>query len=428
MSRIKKFFKILGPGLVTGAADNDPGGIATCAQAGAQFGFAQLWTCIFFLPFLMAVQDACACLGAFKGKGLTYIIAHYYSKKLAYIAILLLLIANTINIGADIGSMAAVTQLIFPVNFTLLVFIYLIFIIWAQIFIKYENYAKFLKWLTLGVLAFPLTMMMINPPLVKIAQATFIPQIEFNYKFLFLITGLLGTTISPYMFFWQASQEVEEANKKNRKKNVIQNNKKELIKTYKKKIHLDTFVGMLLAQVISWSIMAVAGTVLHMNNIMEVKTAADAARMLEPLVHAFPNAGLIAKLIFSIGIIGAGLITIPLLTGSCAYAMCELFNCPRGLDLKLGKGKLFYGTMMGMGLVGILVNYIGIDPIITLVYSAVINGILAVPLLFIIALLARNKKIMKKDSSGFLSQSLLWLTFILMFIAVVSLFVSFFLT
>lgn len=420
---IRKFLKNLGPGFITGAADDDPSGIATCSQTGAQLGFGQLWTSLFMLPMMIAVQETCARIGTCKGKGLAYIISHYYHKKIAWFATLLLLIANTINIGADIGSMAEATALIIPVNFTLLVILYVVLITSAQIFIGYKKYSLFLKYLCLSLLAYPLTAIIVNAPWQEIIKATFFPHIELSYQYFFLITGLFGTTISPYMFFWQASQETEEDHDRGM---VAKDGKVRVEKKDIGRIQLDNVVGMLLSQITTWSIIVVAGTVLHAHHITEVKTAADAAKMIEPLVSVFPDAGLIAKIIFATGIIGLGLIAVPVLSGSCAYAVCELLNLPGGLDRKFKTSKLFYGVVVGTTAIGVLVNYIGINPLRALVYAAVINGTLAVPLIFIIIFIGKNEKIMGRFKSGKLSQGVTWVTWLCMFLSVISMMVTFF--
>lgn len=422
ISRIKTFLKKLGPGFITGAADDDPSGIATCSQTGAQFGFGQLWTPLLMLPMLIAVQETCARIGTCKAKGLTYIISHYYNKKIAAICVLLLLIANIINIGADIGSMAAAAQLIFPVNFTILIFAFVIFITMAQIFIGYKKYASFLKWLCLTMFAYPITIFIVNAPFLEILKSTFIPHIEFNYQFLFLITGIFGTTISPYMFFWDAVQESEE----DHARGLVKKDGHVNVKTKDiRRIQLDNVVGMVLSQITTWSIIVVAATVLHAHHITDVKTAADAAKMLEPLVGNFPQAGLIAKIIFATGIIGLGLIAVPVLSGSCAYAVCAILNYQSGLNLKFKSAKIFYCIILIATAIGVLINYIGIDPMKALVYSAVINGVLAVPLLFMIILIGRNEKIMGQHKSGVLSQTFMWITFFCMFISAVSMFFTF---
>ncbi|MHB1948112.1 MAG: NRAMP family divalent metal transporter [Gammaproteobacteria bacterium] len=421
-ARINKIFKFLGPGLVTGVADDDPSGIATCSQTGAQFGFGQLWTPLFMLPLMIAVQEACARIGACKSRGIAYVIHYYYNKKLAFFLLSLLLIANTINIGADIGSMAAALQLIIPINFTVLVVGFLIFIISLQIFIKYKTYAKFLKWLCLIIFAYPITVIIVKAPLIETLKSTFIPHIEFSYQFLFLITGIFGTTISPYMFFWQASQEVEEDHERNL---VSKKGRTRIKQTDITRIRIDNIIGMFISQIVTWSIIVVGATVLHQHGIHDVKNAAEAAKMLEPLVHNFPNAGLIAKVIFATGIIGLGLIAVPVLAGSSAYGLCEVLKLKQGFNLQFKTGTAFYMIMFGSMLIGILINYIGIDPFKALVYAAVINGVLAVPLIFMIAMIARNKSIMGKHKSGLLSEIFIWLTFLCMLISAVSMFATF---
>ncbi len=419
---IKSFFGLLGPGLVTGAADDDPSGIATCSQTGAQFGFGQLWTPLFMLPLMISVQEACARIGTCKGRGLAYVISHYYSKKLAYIALTLLLIANTINIGADIGSMAAALQLIVPINFTVLILFFVIFIAAMQITIKYKTYSKYLKWSCLVVLAYPITVFVVKAPLWTVLKATFVPHIEFTYQYLFLVTGLFGTTISPYMFFWQASQEVEE----DHERNLISIHKRTRIKqTDIFRIRMDSIVGMIISQIVTWSIIVVGGAVMYEHHVHDVKNAADAAKLLEPLVQNFAYSGVVAKIIFSIGIIGLGLIAVPILAGSGAYGVCEVLKIKHGFNLEYKTGKTFYLIMVISMLIGILINYIGIDPFKALIYSAVINGVLAVPLIFMIAIIARNEKIMGKNKSGLLSEIFIWFTFLCMLVSAISMFVTF---
>ena len=307
--------------------------------------------------------------------------------------------------------MAAATQLIIPVNFTVLILFFVVLITTTQIFIGYKKYRNFLKWLCITMLAYPITIIIIRAPFLEIVKSTFMPHIEYNYKFLFLITGLFGTTISPYLFFWQASEEAEE----DHEKKLVKLGRPQIKTKDIQRIRLDNFIGMVASQITTWSIIVVAASTLHAHNITDVKTASDAAKMLEPLVQNFPNAGLMAKIIFSVGIIGLGLIAVPVLSGSCAYALCEVLNLPRGLNLKYKSAKTFYGIMVGFTVIGVLINYIGIDPIKALVYSAVINGILAVPLIFIITLISRNKKIMGKYRGGLLSQWFLWITFTCMY-------------
>lgn len=420
-NKFRRFLKILGPGLITGAADDDPSGIATYSQTGAQFGYGQLWTALFLLPLQTAVQEACARIGAVNGKGLVAVIKDHYSKKIVYAVCFLILIANTINIGADLGAMAAAAQLVIPINFTVLCLFFTVLILILEIFVSYKIYASILKWLALTLISYLATLVLIQHPWSIILRSTFIPHFEFSFAFLFVITGVLGTTISPYMFFWQASEEVEEEKAKNvRRMNGIPILSKKFIRN----LRIDTFVGMFAAQLVTWSIIVVAGTVLNQNGITDIKTSAEAAKALEPLVSSFPNAGYLAKVLFSIGIIGLGLLSVPVLSGSASYAISEALDWKEGLNLKLKKAHGFYGVITIATLVGLMINFIGINPVKALVLTAVINGIIAVPLLFLIAKIAQNEEIMGEHKSGLLSRTLLWTTFLAMSLSAVALFVS----
>ena len=417
--KIKNFFKVFGPGVITGAADDDPSGIATYTQTGAKFGYGQLWTVIFMLPLMTAIQEACARIGTVNGSGLAAVVKANYSKKVLYTAVLLVVAANTINIGADIGAIAAAAQLLIHVNFVILTLGFTALILVLEIFTNYRVYSRILKWLALTLLAYPITVFMVDQPWSTIISATFLPHVEFNFEFFFIITGILGTTISPYMFFWQASQEVEEEKAQH------------LIKRYGrpgigpkfiKNMRIDNFVGMVFSEIATWSIIVVAATVLHQNGITNVESASDAAKALEPLVKTFPNAGLLSKLIFASGIIGLGLLSIPILSGSAAYALSEAFNMKQGLNLKLKKAHGFYGVITIATLIGLMINFTGIDPIKALVFTAVFNGIAAVPLIFLIARIARSKKIMGEYRSGWLSNTVVWITFVVMLASAIAMF------
>ena len=418
----KKIRRIIGPGVITGAADDDPSGIATYAQTGAQFGYGQLWTALFMLPLLIAIQEACARIGAVTGKGIVATIKEHYSKPVLYFIVLLVLVANTINLGVDIGAMAAAAELLIPVNFYILILAFTFISLGLQIFIPYKKYAPILKGLCLSLIAYPLTVFIVHEPWPVLAKATFIPHFELSFQFLFIITGVLGTTISPYLFFWQASQEVEEEREKHIK---VGKGKPPISKGFIKNMRIDNFMGMLFSQIITWSIIVVAATVLHTSGVTDIKTAADAAKALEPLVQTFPDAGLAAILLFSVGIIGLGLLAVPILAGSIAYAMSEAFNWREGLSLKLKSAYGFYGVIIFATLIGVTINFAGINPIKALVYAAVINGVVAVPLIFIIAMIGRNKKIMGKNKNGLLSSFFVWLTFICMGIAAFAMFFTF---
>lgn len=416
-----RLLRVLGPGLITGAADDDPSGIATYSQTGAQFGYGQLWTAVFMLPFQTAIQEACARIGAVTGKGLVAVIKENYSKKIVYAVILLVLVANTINIGADIGAMAAAANLLIPINFVFLTLFFTVLILVLEIFTSYKVYAKILKYLAITLISYPLTVFIVHEPWMQIIKATFIPHFEFSFAFLFIITGVLGTTISPYMFFWQTSEEVEEE----KEIGLYKIHKSpSLMKKFISGMRLDTIFGMVISEIATWAIIVVAATVLNSHGIVNIKTSADAARALEPLVATFPNAGFYAKLIFSIGIIGLGLLSIPVLSGSASYAVSEALNWKEGLNLKLKKAHGFYGVITIATLIGLLINFIGIDPVKALVFTAVFNGVVAVPLVFLVAKMAGNEKIMGSYKSGKLSKILVWITFLGMAAAAVAMFIT----
>ncbi len=416
--KFSRILRILGPGLITGAADDDPSGIATYSQTGAQFGYGQLWTVLFMYPLMTAVQEACARIGAVTGKGIASVVKTNYSKKLLYFVVFLVVVANTINIGADLGAMAASAQLIVPVNFAFLAIFFTILILLLEIFTSYRIYARILKWLSLALFSYVFTAVIVGQNWIEVIKSTFVPHIEFTVGFFFLLTGVLGTTISPYMFFWEASEEVEEEKAASILK---EGNKPILKKQYLKDIRIDNAIGMLFSELITFFIIITTASVLNSHGITNIATASEAAKALEPLVSTFPNSGLIAKVIFAFGVIGIGIMSVPVLAGSASYALSESLNWKEGLNLKLKKAHGFYGVITIATLIGLLINFIGINPIQALVYTAVFNGIAAVPLIFIIAKIAGNEKIMGEYKSGKLSSSLVWLTFITMFLSALAL-------
>ena len=418
--KIKKFLKIVGPGVITGAADDDPSGIATYTSAGAKFGYSQLWTIVLMLPLITAVQEASARIGAVTGQGIAAVIKKYYSKKVLLLAVVLILIANTINIGANLGAMAEATRLIVPLNFSFLALFFMALILILEIFLSYKVYARILKWCALSLIAYPITVFLIKHPWWELLKATFVPHLEFNFSFLFIIVAVLGTTISPYMFFWQASEEVEEE----KSHHLFSHGRPKLSDRFMKNLRLDNFLGMLFSQIAAWCIIVVAGTVLHNNGVTDIETAADAARALEPLVNTFPNAGLWAKVIFAFGIVGLGLLSVPVLSASASYAVAEAFSWKEGLNLKFKKAHGFYGVITIATIVGLMINYVGIDPIKALIFTAVINGLVSVPLLFVINKIASDQKIMGKHRSGRLSRSFLWLAFMVMSLSSIAMFIA----
>jgi NRAMP (natural resistance-associated macrophage protein)-like metal ion transporter len=417
-NKLQKILSAIGPGITTGAADDDPSGIATYSQTGAQFGYGQLWTALYMLPFMMAVQEACARIGMVTGKGIAAIVKQNYNRKLLYAVVTLVVIANVMNIGADIGAMAAAAKLILPLPFAVWTLLFTASILILEIFTTYKVYARILKWLALSLLAYPVTVFIVRMPWLTVLKATFIPHIEFNFAFLFIITGVLGTTISPYMFFWETSQEVEEVKQKRWFRNGVPQIRAGNIRM----MRIDNNLGMIISEITTWSILVVAGTVLHNSGVTDLKTSADAAKALEPLVKSFPHAGYLSKLIFSIGIIGLGFLAVPILSGSAAYAVSEAVNWKSGLNLKLKRAHGFYGIITIATLFGLIINFVGISPVKALIYTAVLNGVASVPLVFLIIKISSSYKIMGKYKSGLLSKIFLWITFLAMGAAAVATF------
>lgn len=418
--RFNRFLHILGPGLVTGAADDDPSGIATYSQAGAGFGFSLLWAFPLMYPLLLAVQESCSRIGAITGKGMAAVIKDNYSKKLLYMSVALVVIANTINIGADLGAMAATTQLFVNIPFAVLATFYAIVVILLVVFVNYKTYAKILKWLAITLLAYPITALLVGQNWPEIFHSTFTVSPKLNSQTTYIFVGMLGTTISPYLFFWDTSEVVEEEVSKHR---LTESGKDPKIsKRFLKSLRLDNFVGMTLAAVTAWFIVIACASVLFKNGITEINSAADAARALEPLVKGFPNAGLVAKIIFSVGVIGLGLLAVPVLAGSSSYAISETFGWKEGLYRKFKRAMGFYIVIIVATLVGLGINFLGIDPIKALIFTAVFNGIAAVPLLFMIARIGNNSNVMGEYKNGLLSNIFVRLAFVIMAVSVLALF------
>ena len=412
-----RMFRALGPGFITGAADDDPSGIATYSQTGAQFGYGQLWTAVFLYPFMTAIQEACARIGAVTKKGISQVIRENYSKKVLMAAVTLILVANTINIGADIGAMAAAARLIIPIPFVVITLLFTVLMLVLEISVPYKRYARILKWLGAVLLVYIAVVFMVHEPWGTILRATFLPHIRMNFEFLFILVGVAGTTISPYMFFWQASEEVEEEIERGMEKKPVS-------KKFIRAMRFDNAFGMFMSELVAWCIIVATATILNAKGVTDIRTAADAARALVPLVHTFPHAGFVAELIFAIGIIGLGLLAVPVLAGSAAYALAEAFSWHEGLYHKFREAHGFYGVITVATLIGLLINFVGIDPMKALVVTAVVNGVVAVPLIALIALVSSNKKIMGEHRSGWLSKTLLWLAFALMLFAAVGMFAT----
>ena len=384
--KTKEYWHNLGPGLTTGASDDDPSGIATYSQAGAQYGFQLLWMAPFTFPLMSFVQEMCARIGLVTGRGLAGNIRQHFSKRVLYFCTVLLFAANTINIGADLGAMAKAAQLLAPeLSFNLLVIGFALFSLALQIFTPYARYARYLKWLALVLLAYVAAAILAKLNWSEVLSAAVTPSIEWSKEQIILICAILGTTISPYLFFWQTSQEVEEQIVEGKTSIASRRgtNPAEL-----KKMRTDVWSGMLLSNIVMFFIIAACGAILFPQGITNIETAADAAEALRPF------AGEASYWLFAIGIIGTGLLAIPVLAGAASYGLSEAFGWREGLYRNLHQAQGFYGVMIFSVLIGLLINFTGIDPIKALIYAAVINGIVAAPILALIVLLSGNGHIM----------------------------------
>ncbi len=406
VSRMRAYWHTLGPGLTTGAADDDPSGIATYSQAGAQYGFQFLWLAVLTFPLMSLVQEMCARIGLATGKGLAANIRQHFPKPILYTCTLLLFIANTFNIGADLGAMAQAMQLVLPgIPFAIFVIGFALVSIGLQIFTPYAQYAKYLKWLALVLLSYIVSALLIDLNWHELAIHAVIPTITFSKDQILLVCAILGTTISPYLFFWQTSQEVEERILQG--KTTIKQRRQTTAEDIKN-MRTDVWSGMFLSNLVMFFIIAVCGAVLMKNGITDITTSAQAAEALRPL------AGNATYLLFVIGIVGTGLLAIPVLAGSSSYALSESFHWKMGLYHKLKEAYSFYGIIIISMLAGLAMNFIGLDPIKALISSAVMNGLIAPVILVLIVMLSSSKKVMAKWRNHKLTTALGWLIVIIM--------------
>ncbi len=415
--KLKDILKRIGPGFITGAADDDPSGIATYSQTGAQFGFGQLWLALFSTPFMIVVQEMCGRIGTVTGDGLAGSIRKHYSRKLLFVAVFLLLVANTINIGADLGAMASAAQLILGLPFAFWLLIITVVTLLLEIFVSYPNYARFLKYLTLSLLAYMVTALMIKQDWKLIAVSTFIPSFSLKKEYLLNIVAVLGTTISPYLFFWQADEEVEEAIEK-RKITGIGEGRPAVTKEDLKAVWLDTGVGMFFSNLMMFFIVITAASTLGAHGIANIETATQAAEALRPFAGDF------TFVIFTLGILGTGMLAVPILAGSASYAVAEAAGWKGGLYRKLKDARGFYGVITVATFVGLLVNFLHIPPFKMLYYTAVFNGLAAPPLLVLILRIANNKKIMGEHTNGKFSNFFGWVIVGVMTVAGIAMFVA----
>ena len=408
---IKRFLNRLGPGLITGASDDDPSGIGTYSQAGAALGFATLWTAIVTLPLMVVVQHICAKIGMVSGRGLAGVLHRYYPRWLLYPAVIGLVVANTINAGADISAISAAVNMFVPVPISVMVVPIALAIVMLQIWGSYRLIVKVFKWLTLSLFAYVIAAFLARPDWSEVARATFFPQIQFTGEYVTTIVAILGTTISPYLFFWEASEEVEEEKSEGRAR-LTQRLGATDDEIRREKV--DTVVGMLFCNVVFYFVILAAGATLHVSGKTDIQSATDAAQALRPL------AGNLATVLFAVGLIGAGLLAVPVLTGSAAYAVAETFGWPSGLDEKPRHAAKFYAVIAVSTLVGVLIDFVGINPIKALFWAAVINGVVAPPLLVIVMLVANNKRVMGKRTNGPVTNFVGWLAAAVMFAAAIA--------
>jgi NRAMP (natural resistance-associated macrophage protein)-like metal ion transporter len=419
LQSIPDTLKSLGPGVITGASDDDPSGIATYSQAGAKFGLGMLWMALYLLPMITVIQEMCARIGLLSGNGLAALIKNKYSTNIVYPISTLLIIANTINIGADLGAMSASIKILFPqVPVVVTSFLFSGIIIASEIMIPYDKYVTVLKYLILSLFAYVITAIIVGGNAIEIFLATIIPQISFTSDFAVMFVAVIGTTISPYLLFWQTSEEAEEDVSRHKIKEIGRgrpNVTRKEIKLMKK----DIWIGLFFSLFIMWSIIVTSAGSLYTNGVNDVQTADQAALALEPLVKTFPQAGEIAKVIFALGIIGTGLLAIPVLAASSAFAVCDTFGWKEGLEKKFRQAKSFYLIIVASTLIGVCITFSNITPIQALILAAVINAVVTVPILFLVMRIANDKKILKDKTNGRYSNIVGWATFAIMTIAVV---------
>jgi NRAMP (natural resistance-associated macrophage protein)-like metal ion transporter len=382
----KGVWAALGPGLITGASDDDPSGIATYSQAGAQFGFSMCWVMLFTFPLMAAIQEISARIGRVTGQGIAGNIRQHYSKPLLRLIVGLLLVANIINLGADLGAMGDALTLLIGGSPHLYVVRFAVGCAALETFSRYERYVVFLKWSSAFLLAYVATALVVDTPWVLVARDTFIPTFRLDTNYVVAIVAVLGTTITPYCFFWQSSQEAEDERIDPHAKPLLE--APEQAKVQIGRIRLDTYVGMGYSNLISLFIIITAAATLNAHGVTDINTSAQAAEALRPIAGVFTFA------LFAAGIIGIGLLAVPVLAGSCAYALGEALDWPTGLDRQPLDARTFYGTIVAATLIGIVINFIGLDPVKALFWAAVINGVVAVPLMVVIMMMAMAPKVM----------------------------------
>ena len=378
--------KVLGPGLITGASDDDPSGIATYSQAGAQFGFGLAWVMLFSWPLMCAIQEISARIGRVTGRGIAGNLRKHYPNAVAYTIVFLLVVANVINIGADLGAMGASLKLLIGGPQLLYVALFGLITVLLEVFSRYSRYVSILKWLTLSLFAYVGVALVVHMPWLTVAKALVSPQISLTPAYMTVVVALLGTTISPYLFFWQAEEEVEEIKERPDAKPLVRAPGGAVPEFHR--IRLDTYIGMGFSNLVALFIILTTAATLHAHGITNIQTSSQAAEALRPIAGPF------AFIVFAVGIIGTGLLALPVLAGSSAYALGETFGWHVGLARKPGRAKAFYWTIAIATGLGVLLNFSSIDPIRALFWSAVINGVVAVPVMALLMHLSSHKPAM----------------------------------
>ncbi len=415
LGRVRVYVKALGPGLITGASDDDPSGIGTYSQTGAQFGYSQLWTLLFTFPLMTAIQEICARIALQTGTGLAETIRRNYPRPVLYVCVLLLFFANTINVGADLGAMAASAQMLLGLPFLVWLVAITLLSVGLEVFVSYHRYARVLRFLTLSLFAYVFVVFVVPQNWGQALRNTIIPTIQFKSDYIFNLVAILGTTISPYLFFWQANEEVEEQIEEGK---TSKRSRQGVSRVELKWMRTDVTAGMVLSNLVAWFIIVTTASTLFQHGINNIDSAPKAAEALKPI------AGNLSYALFALGIIGTGLLAVPVLAGSAAYAIAETFRLREGLYLKLKQAPGFYAAIIVAIIAGAAINLLGINPIQALYVTAVLNGLVAPPLLIIIMLVSNNRQIMKDKANGRITNVLGWLTTAAMSIAALALIVS----
>ena len=410
-------WRMLSAGLITGAADDDPSGIATYSQVGAAFGYGTLWSVLLALPLMIAIQTICARIGRATGAGIGTNIRRHYTHGLAYGLVFALVIANVINLAADIGAMGAALKLLIGGPALAYTTAFALLSLLLQVFIPFSYYSPILKVFTLSLFAYVATIFAIDVPWNEVARNVFIPHVSFNARYAVAIVAVLGTTISPYLFFWQAAQEVEEVRD-------VGNDRKPLTQMPRqgpdalRRIGIDTLIGMLVSEIVAFFIILTAAVVLHAHGKTDINSAAEAAAALRPLAGPFAFA------VFAAGIIGTGLLAVPVLAGSAAYGVAEALGKPAGLERKPHQAKIFYAVLIVASIAGVALNFTPIDPIKALYWSAVINGVAAIPIMMMVMMLGLNPRIMATFTIPAWLKILGWIATLVMAAAAVVMFAT----